>query len=95
MGDKFSSDNYRAIGSSSLFLKILDWVIFILFEDKLKPAELLFGFQKKNSTTMCSWTVIETINYFNNRNSPVFACFVDLTKAFDLVDFAKLFGKLK
>ena len=95
MGDRFSSDNYRAIGSSSLFLKILDWVIFILFEDKLKPAELQFGFQKKNSTTMCSWTVIETINYFNNRNSPVFACFVDLTKAFDLVDFAKLFGKLK
>ena len=44
---------------------------------------------------MCSWPVIETINYFNNRNSPIFSCFLDLTKAFDLVDFAKLFGKLK
>ena len=95
MGDKFSSENYRAIGSSSLFLKILDWVIFNLFEVNLKPADLQFGFQKKNSTTMCTWTVIETINYFNNRNSPVFACFLDLSKAFDLVDFAKLFSKLK
>ena len=95
MGDKFSSENYRAIGSSSLFLKILDWVIFNLFEVNLKPADLQFGFQKKNSTTMCSWTVIETINYFNNRNSPVFSCFLDLSKAFDLVDFAKLFNKLK
>ena len=30
MGDKLSSDNYRAIGSSSLLLKVLDWVIFYL-----------------------------------------------------------------
>ena len=95
MGDKFSSDNYRAIGSSSIFMKILDWVIFILHETKLKPSELQFGFQKKNSTTMCSWTVVETINFFNNRNTPVFTCFLDLSKAFDLVEFAKLFRKLK
>ena len=47
LGDKFSSDNYRAIGSSSLFLKIMDWVIFLLHESKLKPSELQFGFQKK------------------------------------------------
>ena len=95
LGDKFNSDNYRAIGSSSLILKVLDWVIFILFESNLKPSELQFGFQKKNSTTMCSWTVIETINYFNNRETPVYSCFLDLSKAFDLVDFAKLFCKLK
>ena len=44
---------------------------------------------------MYSLTVIETINYFNNRNSPVFSCFLDLSKAFDLVDFAELFSKLK
>ena len=95
MGDKFSSENYRAIGSSSLFLKILDWVIFILHESKLKPSELQFGFQKKNSTTMCSWIVVETVNYFNNRDTTVFSCFLDLSKAFDLVDFSKLFCKLK
>ena len=95
VGDKFNSENYRAIGSSSLVLKVLDWVIFTLFESDLKPSELQFGFQKKNSTTMCSWTVIETINYFNNRDTPIFSCFLDLSKAFDLVDFHKLFCKLK
>ena len=95
LGDNTSSDNFRAIGSSSLFLKVLDWVIFILFEQNLKPSELQFGFQKKNSTTMCSWTVIETINYFNNRDTPVYCCFLDLSKAFDLVEFSKLFDKLK
>ena len=95
LGDKFNLDNYRAIGSSSLVLKVLDWVIFSLFESDLKPSELQFGFQKKNSTSMCSWTVIETVNYFNNRDTPVFSCFLDLSKAFDLVDFHKLFCKLK
>ena len=67
----------------------------ILFEDKLKPSELQFGFQRKNSTTMCSWVVNQTINYFNNRDTPVFSCFLDLTKAFDLVTFSKLFSKLR
>ena len=32
---------------------------------------------------------------FNNRNTPVFTCFLDLSKAFDLVEFVKLFRKLK
>ena len=44
---------------------------------------------------MCSWVVSETINYFNNRETPVFTCFLDLTKAFDLVTFSKLFHKLR
>ena len=94
LGDKLSSENYRAIGSSSLLLKVLDWVIFILYESNLKPAELQFGFQKKNSTTMSTWTVTETVNYFLNRDTPVFSCFLDLSKAFDLVTFSKLFSKL-
>ena len=94
LGDKHSSDNYRAIGISSLILKVLDWVILILFEDELKPSDLQFGFQKKNSTTMCSWVVNESINYFKNRDTPVFSCFLDLSKAFDLVTFSKLFTKL-
>ena len=34
LGNKHSSENYRAIGISSLILKVLDWVILILFEDK-------------------------------------------------------------
>lgn len=94
LGDKCSSDNYRAIGISSLILKVVDWVILILYGTQLKPSQLQFGFQKKNSTSMCSWTVIETINYFNNRDTPVFTCFLDISKAFDLVNFEKLFTKL-
>ena len=95
LGDKFSSDNYRAIGISPLVLKVLDLVILLLFANELKPCELQFGFQKKNSPTMCTWLVSETVNYFNNRDTPVFSCFLDISKAFDLVNFYKLFQKLK
>ena len=93
-GSKSSSANYRAIGISALILKILDLVILIIFGNDLTPSELQFGFQKKNSPTMCTWVVTETINYFNNRDTPVFSCFLDISKAFDLVNFHKLFGKL-
>ena len=95
LGDKYDSENYRAIGTSSLLIKVLDWCVLILYEHELKPSQLQFGFQRKNSTTMCTWVVNETVNYFNNRNSPVFACFLDLSKAFDLINFSDLFEKLR
>ena len=95
LGDKCSSSNYRAIGGSSLLLKLIDNIVLILFGESFKLAEQQFGFQKSSSTTLCSWTVKETINFFLNRDTPVYTCFLDLTKAFDLVNYSKLFQKLK
>ena len=94
LGDKTSSSNYRAIAISSLFMKIFDWILLILFGKTLSPSAYQFGFMKDSSTTMCSWVVTETINYFTNRSSPVYCCLLDLTKAFDNVEFVTLFQKL-
>ena len=94
LGDKTSSSNYRAIAISSLFMKIFDWIMLILYGDKLAPSHYQFGFMKNCSTTMCSWVVTETVNYFTNRNTPVYCCLLDLTKAFDKVEFSTLFQKL-
>jgi len=95
LGDKTSSANYRAIAISSLFMKIFDWIILILCGDKLAPNQYQYGFMKNSSTVMCSWVVLETINYFTNRNTPVYCCLLDLTKAFDNVDFFAMFNKLR
>ena len=95
LASKCVSSNYRAIGGSSMILKLFDIIILNIFGDSLTLAEEQFGFQRKSSTTLCSWTVKETINYFLNRDTPVFACFLDMSKAFDLVNYDKLFDKLK
>ena len=53
-----------------------------------------FGFEQGLSTTMCSWALSETINYFTNRGSSMYVWLLDLTKAFNLVKLDILFSKL-
>ena len=43
---------------------------------------------------MCSWMVIETINYYLARGNKVYACSMDYSKAFDRVLHSKLFDKM-
>ena len=88
------SGNYRGIALSSLFLKIFDWVVLILFHNELICDENQFGFQAESSTVMCTWSVIEVINYFNSRGTPVYACLLDYRKAFDLVNHVRMFQNL-
>ena len=91
---KLSSSNYRLIAITSLILKLFDHILIYLAGPNLKPSCFQYGFQKGLSTTMCTWTLTETINYFRNRDSPIFLCLMDLTKAFDLVILSHLFKKL-
>ena len=95
LGDATLSDNYRSIAVSSLILKIFDWVILILLADQLETDELQFGFLEKTSTSMCTWLMIETIEHYQRHGSDVYACVMDMTKAFDLVRHSKLFEVLK
>jgi len=94
LGDAASSENYRAIAIGSLLLKWFDWLVLILEGDKLTTDELQFGFQANSSTTMCSWAVTAVVDYYNRSGRPVFACAMDLSKAFDLVSWEKLFPEL-
>ena len=87
-------NNYRLIAISALFLKILDYIILTLYSDRFNSSNLQFGFQTNSSCAMCSWTLLETVNYFTNRGSPMFVCLLDLSKAFDTIKHDKLFQKL-
>ena len=91
---KTKSDNYRLIAISSLFLKIMDYIVLTLYSDVFKSFNLQFGFQKNCSTTMCTWTLLETVNYFTNRGSSMYVCLLDLSKAFDTIKHDILFKKL-
>ena len=88
---KLSSSNYRLIAITSLFLKLFDSILLDLCVVELKVSSMQLGFQKGCSTTMATWLMTETINYFTNRGGPVYLCLLDLTKAFDHVKFSTLF----
>ena len=87
LADITSSDNYGAIASGSIVLRLLDVVILILEGEKLECDQLQFGFQAKSSTSMCSWTATAVIEYFNRNKRTVYGCAMDLSKAVDLVEW--------
>jgi len=53
-----------------------------------------FGFKAGHPTALCTSAFNRTVEYYRDRGSHVFTCFVDITKAFDSVNYWKLFNKL-
>lgn len=60
-GSNNSSKNYRLIAISSLVLKLLDWVILLLYGERLQLDDLQYAYQQQCSTTMCTWGVLENV----------------------------------
>ena len=73
---------------------MIDLVVLILEGDKLDFDTMQFAYQVKSSTTMCSWTATAVIDHFNERGSSVFGASMDMSKAFDMVDWHELFKTL-
>ena len=86
-----SSSNYRAIALSSILNKILDWIILLNEHKSLSSSPLQFGFRKGLSTTQCTHSLLEIVDYCNYTKSDVFVLMLDASKAFDRVRYYKLF----
>ena len=82
-----SASNYRAIALSSIFSKILDCIILLKEEHSLCSSELQFGFKKGLSTTQCTFSMLEIIDYYNFNKSDVGVLLIDASKAFDRVNY--------
>jgi len=73
----------------------LDLIILSRYADFLITSDLQFGFKAKRSTNMCTMVLKEAIDYYtSNSSSDVFCSLLDTTKAFDRVDYCKLFRSL-
>ena len=93
-GNKFCSRNYRPIMKSSCILKLLEYHLLSIIEEKVNVSFNQFGFTKGNSTTDACFLLKEIINNNISKKSKVYAHFIDLSKAFDMVNYNLLINKL-
>ena len=73
---------------------MLDWIIILLFGEKLQLHDLQFAYQPGISGNMCTYAVLETVDYFLRNGSEVFLCTMDMSKAFDMTKHSLLFSKI-
>ena len=93
-GQISDSENYRGIALSSAIGKVLDIIIMNRYSNELMSSNLQFSFKPKHSTVMCTAAMREIFSHYTSRSSRVYMCALDATKAFDKVNFPKLFHLL-
>jgi len=78
----------------SVFAKVYDLVFINKFQEHLITSDLQFGFKRRLSTAMCTMVLKETLAYYSTDGGTALCTFLDATKAFDRVNYCKLFRLL-
>ena len=94
LGDITKSANYRAIAGGCLILKVLDLIILDTEGHKLNTDNLQFAYKPNYSTASCTWAVTTVVDYFIRNGKPVYGASMDMSKAFDMVNWTELFKTL-
>ena len=89
-----SSDNYRGITLCSPICKLFECIIYNEYKSYLSTSQYQYAYKSDHSTVMCATTLKETVSYYKNRHSTVYAGLIDATKAYDRLKFGKLFNIL-
>lgn len=96
-GNKNNIQNYRPISLLSGFSKIMEKIMdnrLISFLEKHKIlSNEQFGFQKRKSTAEVVSKFVENILHAKDMKEHALGLFIDLAKAFDMVDHSILFLK--
>ena len=93
-GSLSDMNNYRAIAISTAFSKLFESTIAASLHTETAADKFQFGFKPGHSTSLCTSVFKQSVEYFTARGSHVFSCFIDFSKAFDKVNYWKLFLKL-
>jgi exonuclease III len=93
-GDHSDIGNYRPIALVTVVSKVLEYIILKRLQTNVDITDHQFGFKKAHGTDMCVYSFKQIVEYYNKHASPVYACFLDASKAFDRVNHWTLFRRL-
>lgn len=88
-------DNYRPVALANILSKVLEKILLDRLNVFINSTDNQFGFKAKHGTDLCIYALKEIVNKYRDKNSTVFMCFIDASKAFDRVNHAKLFFKMR
>ncbi len=88
------ADNFRAIAIRSVISKAFHSVILLNGEYAPCSSDMQLECKESLSTAEYTFTILETISYYNFNHTNVYAMFLDATKAFGRVHCGKLFKEL-
>jgi hypothetical protein len=94
-GDLADKRNYRPISLATVIAKVLDRFLDTFLNPHVKLHDAQFGFREGLSTESAILALKHTVSYYVKRNTPIYACFLDLSKAFDTVSYDIMWSKLK
>ncbi|XP_069361132.1 uncharacterized protein [Maniola hyperantus] len=93
-GDITDKSNYRPISLATVAAKVFDGLLERQLKEHILIHDAQFGFRPGVSTDCAILSLKHTVRYYTDRSTPVYAAFLDLSKAFDLVRYDILWAKL-
>ena len=93
-GNITEAANYRPVMQSSCILKLIEQHILYILSEKISVNCRQFGFQAGTSTADACFLLKEVMAKYSKCKQHGYLTFIDLSKAFDLVDHYKLGFKL-
>ncbi|KAG7304665.1 hypothetical protein JYU34_010007 [Plutella xylostella] len=94
-GDISDRNNYRPISLATIIAKVFDGLLDARLSAHLQLNDAQFGFRPGLSTESAVLGLKHTVKYYTDRKTNVYACFLDLSKAFDLVSYNVLWEKCR
>ena len=87
-------NEFRGITISPIISKVFENCLLTMYKDYLATSDYQFGFKKKTSCAHAVYTVRYVIDHFVKNDTTVNICCLDVSKAFDKVNYNRLFLKL-